>query len=408
MNSTTLEKIIFRINDLIITPLVGRNYLGTVTGLENLPGQGPLVVIANHSSFFDHYLLGVILHNLYGKKIYFLTKKESFQNPVLRVWYDAMGAIPVDRENPDRAAYKRVMELLKAGEILVIYPEGTRGPGDHLLEFKPGAFRMAGRQSVPIVPAGINGAYKILPKGKHLPQKFRAGVAFDKLLTYTSAQVKNDKGLETLVNQSHSIIERLVYSADRPGINEKARQKTADFLAGRAEQFVEEALERENNPDKKTLLEKALRFISLGQHSEPDNPKLRIQKARVLGLKAKNYPLPIRILKALKVRRLAEEVLVTSPRMAIAHYILGTWYLEMPSLLGGKKVKARYHFEQAVENEPGDTRYVLGLAKTLIKTGRKKEVAGLLNPLVNSVALDERTQRRQKRAFEMLENLELN
>ena len=127
-----------------------------VIGLENLPDK-PYILAGNHRNMFDV----VILITNIDDEIHFMAKKELFKVKILNSIFSKMGAFPVDRNSIDIKAVKESFRLLKSGEVLGIFPEGTRNKTDNiLLPFKEGVSSIASKINVPIVPFGISGEFK--------------------------------------------------------------------------------------------------------------------------------------------------------------------------------------------------------------------------------------------------------
>ena len=127
-----------------------------VTGLENIPNK-PYILAGNHRNMFDV----VILITNVDDEIHFMAKKELFKLKILNSIFRKMGAFPVDRESVDIKAIKESLRILKSGEVLGIFPEGTRNKTDNiLLPFKEGVTSIASKTNVPIVPFGIGGDFK--------------------------------------------------------------------------------------------------------------------------------------------------------------------------------------------------------------------------------------------------------
>ena len=128
-----------------------------VSGLENIP-EGSYILAGNHKSMWDVVLLATSIPT----NIRFMGKKQLFDNPILESFFSKAGAFPVDRDGIDINAIKTSLRLLKEGETIGIFPEGTRNKTKALtLPFKEGVTRIATKTKTVIVPFGIDGDYKL-------------------------------------------------------------------------------------------------------------------------------------------------------------------------------------------------------------------------------------------------------
>jgi 1-acyl-sn-glycerol-3-phosphate acyltransferase len=132
-----------------------------VTGRENVPATGPVLVCCNHIHVADPPLLGL---NLPRYPCYFLAKKELFNNKFVGFIFRGCGTIPVNRTGVSGAGIKLSQSAFKKGGAIIIFPEGKRNPAATLCQALPGAAYLAASFGVPIVPAAILGTEKI--KGK--------------------------------------------------------------------------------------------------------------------------------------------------------------------------------------------------------------------------------------------------
>jgi len=123
-------------------------------GVENVPEDGPLVLAPNHFSQMDHFFVGVYLR----RKIRFMAKSQLFGPPVLTYVYKHGGVFPVRRGHHDEEAFEPAYELLRQGEMLLVYAEGGRSRSRQLGEPRPGIGRIALESGVPIVPVAIHGS----------------------------------------------------------------------------------------------------------------------------------------------------------------------------------------------------------------------------------------------------------
>ena len=122
-----------------------------VVGVEKVPAAGPAILMINHINFVDPF---VVLH-LLPRNIVPMAKVEVYNYPIIGIFPRIYGVIPVQREEIDRRAIQGAMEVLKAGEIILVAPEAHRGP--QLRRGKEGIAYLATRANVPIVPVAIDG-----------------------------------------------------------------------------------------------------------------------------------------------------------------------------------------------------------------------------------------------------------
>lgn len=146
-----------------------------VEGIAHVPAQGPVILCANHLSVADPVVMALPLPRM----VCFLGKHESFG----RRWrwlFTRLGVVPVAREGGAAAesSLERGRQVLAAGAVLALFPEGTRSPDGRLYRGKTGAARLAIRSGAPIVPIGISGTRAVLPPGALLPRRTTVSVRF--------------------------------------------------------------------------------------------------------------------------------------------------------------------------------------------------------------------------------------
>jgi len=122
-----------------------------VEGVENVPSQGPAILMINHINFVDPF----VVLNLLPRNIVPMAKVEVYNYPIVGIFPRMYGVIPVQREEFDRRAIQGALEVLQAGEIILVAPEAHRGP--ELRQGKEGVAYLATRASAPIVPVAIDG-----------------------------------------------------------------------------------------------------------------------------------------------------------------------------------------------------------------------------------------------------------
>ena len=143
---------------LILFPL----YRITIIGKENIPKKGPVIICSNHISNFDPPVVGITS----PRDIYFMAKGELFEKPFLGKLLLGIRAFPVKRGLADRNALRKGLEILKKGNALGLFPEGTRSKTGELGKPLAGVGFFALRSEAAIIPCAIIGPYRIFKKTK--------------------------------------------------------------------------------------------------------------------------------------------------------------------------------------------------------------------------------------------------
>jgi 1-acyl-sn-glycerol-3-phosphate acyltransferase len=151
------------LNAIARTMLRAQGIRITIEGQDNIPATGGAVIAANHTAYLDFVEVGLVGRNR-GRNVRYMMKAELQQNRIVAFLMKHCKAIPVDR-SAGHAAYDAAVESLRAGELVVVYPEATISRSFELKEFKSGAARMAIDANTPIVPVVIWGAHRVWTKG---------------------------------------------------------------------------------------------------------------------------------------------------------------------------------------------------------------------------------------------------
>jgi 1-acyl-sn-glycerol-3-phosphate acyltransferase len=149
-----------------------------VFGLENIPRKGGVLLASNHQSFLDPVLVAMVL----SREMHFMARRTLFRNPVLRVIIVGYNAFAIDRDSADVKGVKEAIARLEAGNILLVFPEGTRTGDGSIGRMKPGIGMLAERAAVPIVPVLIEGAHEVWPRTRLVPRLGRISMIFGKPL----------------------------------------------------------------------------------------------------------------------------------------------------------------------------------------------------------------------------------
>lgn len=136
-----------------------------VAGREHEPAAGGVLVLSNHQSHLDPVLIGLACQ----RRLNYLARKSLFKFPPFRWLIDSLDAIPIDRDGSGFGGLKETLRRLKAGEMVLIFPEGTRTPDGEVGELMPGFCALAKRAGVPLLPVAMEGAFHAWPKRRNYP-----------------------------------------------------------------------------------------------------------------------------------------------------------------------------------------------------------------------------------------------
>jgi 1-acyl-sn-glycerol-3-phosphate acyltransferase len=126
-------------------------------GVDRIPDKGPVIIASNHISSWDPVLLGLGCR----REVHFMAKEELFRNPFLRWLITAYNAMPIRRGAPDSAALREARALLRRGEVLLMFPGGTRDESGEINHPKPGVGFLASAGRASVVPAYITGSNRM-------------------------------------------------------------------------------------------------------------------------------------------------------------------------------------------------------------------------------------------------------
>ncbi|MGI9052409.1 MAG: lysophospholipid acyltransferase family protein [Ilumatobacteraceae bacterium] len=175
MTSTQREgERLYRVVNAVTTPVYRALWRVRVDGREHVPQEGGAIVAANHVSFFD----SVALLQSIPRRAFFIGKAEYLRSWTTRRLFPAMGLIPIEREQARRAmaTLEVAADVLRGGDVLTIYPEGTRSRDGLLHRGHTGVAQLAMLAGSPIVPVGIVGTEQVQPIGARVPRPFRRAV----------------------------------------------------------------------------------------------------------------------------------------------------------------------------------------------------------------------------------------
>lgn len=124
-----------------------------VTGIENVPASGPAILAGNHMSYLDPPVIGAAV----PRPVRFMAKAELFKIPVFKQFLRSIQTFPVQRGAADRSAIRASLQVLANGDLMALFPEGTRNRTGEVLPPQKGVASIALRSGAPVIPVGITG-----------------------------------------------------------------------------------------------------------------------------------------------------------------------------------------------------------------------------------------------------------
>jgi 1-acyl-sn-glycerol-3-phosphate acyltransferase len=135
-------------------------------GRELVPTTGGGLVLSNHQSNLDPVIVGLACN----RRLNYVARQTLFRFPPLRWLINSLDAIPIDRDGTGLGGLKETLKRLKRGEMVLLFPEGTRTPNGEVQAMKPGFCAIARRAAVPLVPVALDGAYDAWPRQRAFPR----------------------------------------------------------------------------------------------------------------------------------------------------------------------------------------------------------------------------------------------
>jgi len=160
-----------------------------VDGREHEPAHGAVLAICNHVSAVDPPIAGCALR----RQARYMAKQELLDTPVLGWLLWSIGVYPVRRGEPDRRAIRTTIDCLTRGDLVVMFPEGTRSPDGRLMTAEHGAALVALRVGVPVLPMAVIGSQHAMPKGAKFPRRAQVTVRIGPVLTVPKVEGRIDR-----------------------------------------------------------------------------------------------------------------------------------------------------------------------------------------------------------------------
>lgn len=182
-----------------------------VYGRENFIEEGAAILASNHQSYLDPPCVGMACRN----EIYYLARNTLYQRPLIGPLLKRLNTVPVDRDRGDVSSIKTIIRLVRAGNRVIIFPEGTRSSDGKLQPARAGLGMIIAKTLAPVVPVRVFGSFEALPRGGGL-KPGPISVVVGKPIRFTKDDLKGDRdAYQTLSNRVMEKIAGLELPADR-------------------------------------------------------------------------------------------------------------------------------------------------------------------------------------------------
>ncbi|HET7304287.1 MAG TPA: lysophospholipid acyltransferase family protein [Segeticoccus sp.] len=247
---------------IVLGPVLKLLFRPWVQGEEHIPAAGPAIVASNHLSFSDSIFLPLMV----PRRMTFLAKSDYFtgrgvKGRLTAAFFKGIGQLPVDRTGGQagEAALHSGLKVLDRGELLGIYPEGTRSPDGRLYRGKTGVARLALESGAPVLPVAMIGTDKAQPTGKKVPKIMRIGIRIGRPLDFSRYQgmeedrfvlrsVTDEVMYELMLLSGQEYVD--VYAATMKERLLATARATARATAARARELQQDAAERFDRLDR--------------------------------------------------------------------------------------------------------------------------------------------------------------
>lgn len=185
-----------KIGQFITVGIVSVLYRMKVYGKENVPKTGPVLIVSNHQSFFDT----MFCQTWIWRPFYFIPRATLLEN---KFWGPLIGSfcvIPIKQGQADISAMKTIIEFLKQGKAICLFPEGKRTEDGRISEIKPGFSLMSRRSGAPVLPMVIDGMFEAWPRTQKYPKPGRVGVMYGTPFTAEQIKILGDEAFAQELN----------------------------------------------------------------------------------------------------------------------------------------------------------------------------------------------------------------
>jgi len=181
-------------------------FRGEVYNAHNVPERGPVIIASNHVGYIDPFCVGAAVN----RRICYLCRESAFKWPIIGYLLKKWNAVPVDRDGKNPRGLKAVLDRLKDGEAVMLFPEGTRTYDGNLQRAKPGIGLLVAQSQAPVLPVRIFGMWEAFNRHMKFPRPKKVKVVFGELISF-------DEKIEKLKNSDRESA-KLVYQEIADGI----------------------------------------------------------------------------------------------------------------------------------------------------------------------------------------------
>lgn len=181
-------------------------FRGEVYNAHKVPERGPVIIASNHVGYIDPFCVGAAVN----RRICYLCRESAFKWPIIGYLLKKWNAVPVDRDGKNPRGLKAVLDRLKDGEAVMLFPEGTRTYDGTLQRAKPGIGLLVAQSQAPVLPVRIFGMWEAFNRHMKFPRPKKVKVVFGELISF-------DEKIEKLKNSDRESA-KLVYQEIADGI----------------------------------------------------------------------------------------------------------------------------------------------------------------------------------------------